>query len=145
MTPRRKQRLILTLALSVGAAIAITLTLLALRENINLFFTPSEIQAGEAPKNVPFRLGGRVVTGSVYRTTGGLEVQFDLTDTIAVVTVVYRGILPDLFREGQGIVAYGTLNSDEIFRAEQVLAKHDETYMPPEVHEALEKAREMQL
>ena len=145
MTPRRKQRLILTLILFTGTAVAITLALLALRENINLFFAPSEVQAGEAPRDVPFRLGGMVVAGSIQRSNDGLNVQFDLTDTAATVTVIYRGILPDLFGEGQGVVTQGRLLADGTFRAEQVLAKHDETYMPPEVNDALEKAQKMGL
>ena len=145
MTPRRKQRLILTLVLFTGTTIAITLALLALRENINLFFTPSEVQAGEAPRNTPFRLGGMVVSGSIHRSVDRLEVRFDLTDTAETVTVIYHGILPDLFGEGQGIVTQGQLLSDGTFTAEQVLAKHDETYMPPEVDDALEKAKKMGL
>jgi cytochrome c-type biogenesis protein CcmE len=145
MTPRRKQRLILTLILFTGTAIAIALALLALRENINLFFSPTEVQAGEAPRNATFRLGGMVVEGSIYRSDDGLEVRFDLTDTGETITVIYRGILPDLFGEGQGVVTQGQLLSDGIFRAEQVLAKHDETYMPPEVDDALKKAQKMGL
>ena len=101
MTPKRKQRLILTLILFTGAAVAITLALLALRENINLFFAPTEVQAGEAPRDTTFRLGGMVVAGSIHRSDDGLEVRFDLTDTAATVTVLYTGILPDLFGEGQ--------------------------------------------
>ena len=145
MTPRRKQRLILTLILFTGTAVAVTLALLALRENINLFFAPTEVQAGEAPRDTLFRLGGMVVAGSIYRSDDGLEVRFDLTDTAETVTVIYRGILPDLFGEGQGVVTQGRLLSDGTFRAEQVLAKHDETYMPPEVDDALEEAKKMGL
>ena len=117
--------------------------MLALQENINLFFSPSQVVTGEAPANTPFRLGGMVVDGSVRRNGETLEIQFDLTDTARTVTVAYTGILPDLFREGQGIVAQGSLRTDGVFNASQVLAKHDETYMPPEVTEALEKARAM--
>jgi cytochrome c-type biogenesis protein CcmE len=119
------------------------LALLALQENINLFFSPSQVVAGEAPPNNPFRLGGMVVEGSVRRKDGSLEIQFELTDTAKSVAVAYTGILPDLFREGQGIVAQGSLRTDGVFNATQVLAKHDETYMPPEVTEALEKAKAM--
>ena len=145
MTPRRKQRLILTLILVTGTVVAIALALLALRENINLFFAPTEVQAGKAPRDTSFRLGGMVVPGSIYRSDDVLEVRFELTDTAETVTVVYRGILPDLFGEGQGVVTQGRLLSDGTFRAEQVLAKHDETYMPPEVDDALEKAKKMDL
>lgn len=146
MTPRRRQRLILVSALLIGVGIATTLALLALRENINLFFSPTQVLAGEAPPNTSFRLGGMVVDGSVKRSPDNeLTVNFDLTDTAEIVTVAYTGILPDLFREGQGIVAQGKLRADGVFHAEQVLAKHDETYMPPEVDEAIKKsARESQ-
>lgn len=143
MTPRRRQRLILVSALLIGVGIATTLALLALRENINLFFSPTQVLAGEAPPNTSFRLGGMVVDGSVKRSADNeLTVNFDLTDTAEIVTVAYTGILPDLFREGQGIVAQGKLRADGVFHAEQVLAKHDETYMPPEVDEAIKKAHE---
>ena len=145
MTPRRRQRLLLTLILVTGTAIAITFVLLALRENISLFFTPTQVLAGESPSNANFRLGGMVVKGSVKRPDDGLAVQFDLTDTTAIVTVQYRGILPDLFREGQGVVTQGHLLANGTFEANQVLAKHDENYMPPEVEDALERAQEMGL
>ena len=143
MKPRRKQRLVLVSLLIAGVAVAAGLALLALQENINLFFSPSQVAAGDAPSNTPFRLGGMVVDGSVRRSDGSLEIRFDLTDTANSVTVAYAGILPDLFREGQGIVAQGSLGTDGTFSATQVLAKHDETYMPPEVTEALEKAKAM--
>ena len=143
MKPRRKRRLVLVSLLIAGVAVAAGLALLALQENINLFFSPSQVAAGDAPSNTPFRLGGMVVDGSVRRSDGSLEIQFDLTDTANSVTVAYTGILPDLFREGQGIVAQGSLGTDGTFSATQVLAKHDETYMPPEVTEALEKAKAM--
>ena len=143
MKPRRRQRLLLVGLLVTGVAVAVGLALLALQENINLFFSPSQVVAGEAPGNTPFRLGGMVVEGSVRRSDGSLEIQFELTDTAKSVAVAYTGILPDLFREGQGIVAQGSLRTDGVFNATQVLAKHDETYMPPEVTEALEKAKAM--
>ena len=143
MTPRRKRRLVLTLTLVTGTTVAITLALLALRQNINLFFSPTEVVQGEAPVNTSFRLGGMVVAGSVRRSQTDLEVRFDLTDTAQTVTVLYIGILPDLFSEGQGIVAQGQLLPNGTFHAEQVLAKHDETYMPPEVDDALNKAKSM--
>ena len=143
MTPRRKRRLVLTLILVTGTTVAVTLALLALRQNINLFFSPTEVAQGEAPINTSFRLGGMVVAGSVRRSQTDLEVRFDLTDTAQTVTVLYIGILPDLFSEGQGIVAQGQLLPNGTFHAEQVLAKHDETYMPPEVDDALNKAKSM--
>ena len=143
MRPRRRQRFILVGLLLAGVGIAATLALLALRENINLFFSPSQVVAGEAPQDTSFRLGGMVVDGSVGRPEGDLTVRFDLTDTAQAVTVIYTGILPDLFREGQGIVAQGKLLPDGTFQAAQVLAKHDENYMPPEVEDAIEKARAM--
>ncbi len=143
MRPKRRQRMILVGLLLLGVALAATLAMLALRENINLFFSPSQVVSGEAPHNTPFRLGGMVVAGSVQRASEGLQVRFDLTDTAQSVTVTYNGILPDLFREGQGIVAQGKLDQRGIFSATQVLAKHDENYMPPEVHDALQKAQAM--
>lgn len=122
----------------VGCTIATGLALLALRENINLFFSPSQIVEGSAPSNTTIRLGGMVVAGSVQRGAN-LGVTFVLTDLAEQVTVAYEGILPDLFREGQGIVTQGKLDSTGRFVAQQVLAKHDETYMPPEVNDALRK------
>ncbi len=145
MTPRRRQRFILAGLLVLGVAVSISLALIALNKNINLFFSPTQVAAGEAPLNSTFRLGGMVVPGSVRRPEDGLIVAFDLTDTVETVTVVYKGILPDLFRENQGIVAQGRLLTDGTFEAQQVLAKHDENYMPPEVADALEKARQMGL
>ena len=122
----------------VGCTIATGLALLALRENINLFFSPSQIVDGTAPSNTTIRLGGMVVSGSIQRGDN-LGVTFVLTDLAEQVTVAYEGILPGLFREGQGIVTQGKLASTGRFLAEQVLAKHDETYMPPEVNDALRK------
>ncbi len=140
MTPRRRQRLILVSLLLAGIGASVTFALLALKENINLFFSPTQVAEGEAPRGNNFRLGGMVVEGSVRREPGNIEVSFDLTDTAKAVTVVFSGILPDLFREGQGIVAQGRLRDDGVFAAEEVLAKHDETYMPPEVADALKTA-----
>ena len=143
MKPKRRQRLVLVGLLVAGVGIAVGLALLALQENINLFFSPSQVAAGEAPVGSPFRLGGMVVDGSFSRVDQSLEIRFDLTDTANTVTVAYTGILPDLFREGQGIVAQGSVNDNGLFTATQVLAKHDETYMPPEVIDALDKAKAM--
>ncbi|WP_300522191.1 cytochrome c maturation protein CcmE [Alcanivorax sp.] len=140
MNAVRKQRLILVVSILVGLAIACGLMFYALRQNINLFFTPQQVMAGEAPLDTQMRVGGLVEVGSVVRDQETLDVQFVLTDGKGRFTVHYQGILPDLFREGQGIVANGTLISTNRFEAEEVLAKHDETYMPPEVQDALEKA-----
>ena len=138
MTPKRRQRLAMVGLIVVGCTIATGLALLALRENINLFFSPSQIVDGTAPSNTTIRLGGMVVSGSIQRGDN-LGVTFVLTDLAEQVTVAYEGILPDLFREGQGIVTQGKLDSTGRFLAEQVLAKHDETYMPPVVNDALRK------
>ena len=140
MNAVRKQRLILVVSILVGLAIACGLMFYALRQNINLFFTPQQVMDGEAPLDTQMRVGGLVEEGSVVRDQETLDVQFVLTDGKGSFTVHYQGILPDLFREGQGIVANGTLISTNRFEAEEVLAKHDETYMPPEVQDALEKA-----
>ena len=140
MNPLRKQRLLIVLGVLAGLGAAVGLVLYALSQNINLFYTPQQIVSGEAPEGAQMRVGGLVVDGSVRRDTDGLGVLFDLTDGIGSFTVRYEGILPDLFREGQGIVANGTLVRRDYFEAEEVLAKHDELYMPPEVQQALEKA-----
>ncbi len=143
MKPRSK-RLVL-IAAGLGAiAIAAALVLNAFRSNLVFFFSPSQIVAGEAPKDRAFRVGGMVETGSVKRQADGVTVQFVVTDTAKSVPVVYRGILPDLFREGKGVVAEGRLGADGVFRAAQVLAKHDENYMPPEAAHAVEQAQKAQ-
>ncbi len=141
MRPQRRQRLILLAMLMAAVGGAVALTLSALDKNINLFFSPTQVHAGEAPANRTFRIGGMVVDNSVKRSATDLTVTFALTDTERTVRVAYTGILPDLFREGQGIVAQGTMRGD-LFVARQVLAKHDETYMPPEVSDALKAANE---
>lgn len=140
MNPVRKQRLMIVVGVVLGLGLAIALVMYALTQNINLFYTPEQVANGEAPVESRMRVGGLVVPGSVVRDPQSLDVQFDLTDGKGSFTVQYQGILPDLFREGQGIVANGTLVSRELFEAEEVLAKHDETYMPPEVQRALERA-----
>ena len=139
MSPRKK-RILMVCAILVGISISAILILTAFEKNLMYFYSPTEIINGDAPKARSFRIGGLVVTDSVIRNSDDLKVSFILTDTINEVKVIYEGILPDLFREGQGIVANGKLQSDNIFIAEQVLAKHDENYMPPEVAEALEAA-----
>mgnify|MGYP001770725518 FL=1 len=140
MHPIRKKRLTIVLFLMAGIAIAVGLTTYALRQNINLFYDPTQIAAGEAPTDVRIRAGGMVEEGSVQRESDSLKVQFRVTDYSASVPVQYEGILPDLFAEGQGVVAMGRLNAEGLFVADQVLAKHDENYMPPEVAESLERA-----
>ena len=139
MTPVRRQRLILILLMVAGVGIAVTFALKSFNENLMYFFSTTEVAEGRAPKDAKFRLGGMVVEDSVERPNKDTMVRFGLTDYSKQVTVEYSGILPDLFREGQGIVANGRLNSEGVFIAEEVLAKHDENYMPPEVAESLKK------
>jgi cytochrome c-type biogenesis protein CcmE len=126
----------------VGVAalgIVAALVLMAFQKNLVFFFTPSQVAANEAPQGRTFRIGGMVEKGSVKRD--GVEVRFIVTDTAKQMTVVYRGALPDLFREGKGVVAQGQLGSDGVFRAREVLAKHDENYMPPEAQHAVDQAQ----
>ena len=133
MTPARKKRLGLILLMVAGVATGVGFLLKSLDQNIMFFFTPSEVILGKAPADKLFRMGGMVVAGTVHRPGDGLTVHFDLTDNEQNVTVKYTGILPDLFREGQGIIANGKLDASGEFVADEVLAKHDETYMPPEL------------
>lgn len=142
MHPLRKRRLILVVAMIGGIAIAAGLALTAFNQNVMFFFTPSDVQAGKAPQDRLFRIGGMVVDGSVKKSAESVDVSFGLADTEKSVTVKYSGILPDLFREGQGIIAKGKLNAQGEFIAEEVLAKHDENYMPPEVAEMMKKKPE---
>jgi cytochrome c-type biogenesis protein CcmE len=140
MTPRRKRMLaVAAIVLGVGAATAVALQ--ALQENLLYFYSPSQVTAGEAPSERAFRLGGLVTTGSVERTPGSLEVRFTVTDNAETIPVAYSGLLPDLFREGQGVVAHGKLSTDGVFVAHEVLAKHDENYMPPEVADTLHQPK----
>lgn len=141
MTPKRTQRLLLITGLVIGVGAAATLASLAFRENMLFFFAPTQVLAGDAPVGHNFRLGGLVEAGSVQRAGDGLTVDFIVSDGAATVPVRYKGLLPDLFREGQGVVALGKLETDGRFIAEEVLAKHDEKYMPPEVAEALKTAQ----
>lgn len=142
MTPQRKQKLTIILFAVVGLSVFVGLLLTALKENINLFYTPSQIAAGEAPAGVRIRAGGMVVAGTVKRGAIGqdLYVEFQVTDKAKQVSMIYNGILPDLFAEGQGVVAMGKLDEQGIFHADEVLAKHDEKYMPPEVQYAIDEA-----
>ena len=138
MKPRHKRALAIVGGLAaLGAAAALVLS--AFQENLVFFFTPSQVAANEAPQGRTFRIGGMVETGSVKRS--GVEVRFVVTDTAKSIPVVYSGALPDLFREGKGVVAQGQLGPDGVFRAREVLAKHDENYMPPEAAHAVEKAQ----
>ena len=136
----RQKRLVLLGVAILGVGAAATLAISALQGNISYFFSPSQVVRHEAPADRVFRIGGLVSKGSLARTTDGLTVTFDVTDLSQTVKVAYTGILPDLFKEGQGAVARGRLGPDGVFRAEEVLAKHDEAYMPPEVAASLKTA-----
>jgi cytochrome c-type biogenesis protein CcmE len=138
MTPRRK-RLFVVLGILGGVAASVSLAVMASRENIMFYFDPTQVVEGKAPAEKRFRIGGMVVKGSVDRKPGDLQVRCVLTDFSHEVPVEYTGVLPDLFREGQGIIAHGTLNARGAFVADEVLAKHDEKYMPPEVAASLKK------
>lgn len=142
MHPERKRRLWVVVGSILALSLGITLVLYAMRQNINYFYTPTQIWSGEAPKERTVNTGGMVVAGSVQRDPGSLKVQFVLTDTDKEVKVFYEGILPDLFREGQGIIAIGKISPDNSVQATQILAKHDENYMAPEVKDAIEKAEQ---
>ncbi len=138
MTPRRQRLLVVALVVA-GVALAAGLALRAFNDNLLFFYSPTQVAAGEAPMGKKFRLGGLVETGSLHREPGQMEVQFQVTDANKSMLVSYTGVLPDLFREGQGVIAYGVLAADGSFRADEVLAKHDENYMPPEVAQALQE------
>jgi cytochrome c-type biogenesis protein CcmE len=140
MTPTRKRRLIGVLVIIVGVGSAAVVAMKSLNENMLFFVSPTDVKEQALPAGKRFRLGGLVAGGSVSRAGDSLAVTFDVTDGAATVPVRYDGILPDLFREGQGIIAIGALSTQGHFEAAEVLAKHDENYMPPEVAEALEKA-----
>lgn len=141
MHPVRKKRILAISSIVIVLGLALSLVMYALQQNINLFYSPTQIALGEAPEGVMLRAGGMVVEGSVHRDNKTLAVSFDVTDFGEKVRIEYKGILPDLFREGQGIVAQGKLNAEGTLIASEVLAKHDEEYMPPEIAEALEKAK----
>src|SRR5437016_8690807 len=138
MTPRRR-RMALVLGIVAGVAIAGALALSAFRQNVTFFFDPSQVAAGKVPAGERFRLGGMVTQGSLQRAPGSLEVRFVVTDFSHDVPVSYTGVLPDLFREGAGVVAHGRRRVDGTFVADEVLAKHDEKYMPPEVAPPLKR------
>ena len=138
MKPRQQRMLAVGLA-ALGIAIAAGLTLRAFQDNMMFFVEVSDVVAGEYPKERNFRIGGLVVGGSVERQEGSIDVRFDVTDTACTIPVSYSGVLPDLFREGQGVVAHGRMGDDQVFQADKILAKHDEEYMAPEVAESLSK------
>ena len=140
MNPKRRKQLFIVIFIVLGMVAATALALKAFNENLLYFYSPSQVVAGDAPTTRAFRIGGLVVDNSVQRNPENLVVSFVLTDTLHEIKVSYEGILPDLFREGQGIVANGKLKSDGSFEAFEVLAKHDENYMPPEVADALDAA-----
>jgi cytochrome c-type biogenesis protein CcmE len=133
MTPLRRKRLYLVLGIVVGVGIATALALSAFRQNVTFYFIPTQVSEGAVHGDEAFRLGGMVTKGSVQRVPGSLQVSFVLTDFKHDVPVTYSGVLPDLFREGQGVIAHGHLDSHGVFVADEVLAKHDEKYMPPKI------------
>jgi cytochrome c-type biogenesis protein CcmE len=136
MTPRRK-RLLAVFAIVAGVGVATALAMFAFRNNLLYFYAPTQVLAGDAPSGRTFRIGGMVTQGSLERTAGTLLVHFVVTDYQNSIPVRYEGLLPDLFREGQGVIAYGHMTDSGEFAADEVLAKHDENYMPPEVAESL--------
>ena len=138
---RRHKRIAFILVGLAGLGVAAYLVANAFRNNLVFFFSPTQVVAKEAPVNRTFRVGGLVQEGSIKRDSDGLTVRFIVTDTAANVPVVYKGILPDLFKEGRGCVAQGKIGADGVFQADQVLAKHDENYMPPEAGQAIDKAK----
>ena len=138
---RRHKRIAFIFAGLAGLAVAAYLVANAFRNNLVFFFSPTQVAAKEAPVDRTFRIGGLVQDGTLKRDSDGLTVRFIVTDTAASVPVVYKGILPDLFKEGRGCVAQGKIGSDGVFQADQVLAKHDENYMPPEAGQAIDKAK----
>ncbi|GAB4124591.1 MAG: cytochrome c maturation protein CcmE [Sideroxydans sp.] len=141
MTPRQKRLTWIVLGVALVAG-AVGLVLFALKNNVSLYFTPTQVHHNEAPQGRSFRIGGLVEQGSVQRDQDGLTVRFNITDTAEKMAVIYKGILPDLFKEGKGVVAQGKLNADNVFVADEVLAKHDENYMPPEAKDAINKAQQ---
>jgi cytochrome c-type biogenesis protein CcmE len=141
MKARHKRFILIGVGL-VTLALGASLVLSAFQKNLVFFFTPSQISKGEAPQGRSFRLGGMVEAGSLKRQADGVSINFIVTDTAQKVNVRYRGILPDLFKEGKGVVAQGKLGPDGLFSADEVLAKHDENYMPPDAAYALKKAKE---
>jgi len=140
MKPRQKRFVFIAVGIA-AVSVAVGLVLYALRGNVNLYFTPTQVYNNEVPQGRSFRIGGLVEQGSLKRENDGLTVNFVITDTHKSIPVVYKGILPDLFKEGKGVVAQGTVGSNGVMVADEVLAKHDENYMPPEAADALKKAK----
>src|SRR5882762_9811121 len=138
---RRHKRIAFILAGLAGLGIAVALVLSAFQNNLVFFFSPSQVASKEAPIGRTFRIGGLVEKGTLKRDSDGLTVRFTVTDTAKSIPIVYKGILPDLFKEDRGCVAQGRVESDGIFYADQVLAKHDENYMPPQAGEAIDNAK----
>lgn len=138
----RHKKFAVILTLVIGVSVAALFIMDAFRDNVVFFYSPTDVFAGKAPANKTFRLGGMVEKGSVKKSTKDLQVEFVVTDDNKTFLVRYVGILPDLFREGQGVIAQGKLGQDNVFTASEVLAKHDENYMPPEVADAMERAKE---
>ena len=141
---RRHKRIIFICAALAAIGLATWLVLGAFKENLVFFFSPTQVAAKEAPINKTFRIGGLVGEGTLKKDPDGLTVRFTITDTANTIPVVYKGILPDLFKEGRGCVAQGRVNSDGVFYADTIMAKHDENYMPPEAAQALDKAKDME-
>jgi len=141
---RRHKRIGFIIAGLAGVGVAAALVLSAFQQNLVFFFSPSQVVAKEAPVNKTFRVGGLVQSGTLKRDNDGLTVRFTVTDTSQSIPVIYKGILPDLFKEGKGCVAQGHIGTDGVFYADQVLAKHDENYMPPEAGQAIDKAKHAQ-
>jgi cytochrome c-type biogenesis protein CcmE len=139
MRPRQKRFLFIVVGIA-AVGLAVGLVLNALKNNVSLYFTPTQVHNNEAPQGRSFRIGGLVEQGSIKREADGLTVHFIITDTHKSLPVVYKGILPDLFKEGKGVVAQGKMETDGVMHADEVLAKHDENYMPPEAADALKKA-----
>lgn len=137
---RHKRFILIAIGLAL-LGLAVMLILNAFQSNMVFFYTPTQVEKGEVPKDTGFRVGGLVVPGSIKRQEDGLTVHFEITDTAKNVSVIYKGILPDLFKEGKGVVAQGRMNANGLFEASEVLAKHDENYMPPEAAEALKRAK----
>ena len=141
---KRHKRIIFIMCSLAALGLATWLVLGAFRNNLVFFFSPTQIASNEAPVGRTFRIGGLVETGSLKRDTDGLTIRFVVTDTANTIPVVYKGILPDLFKEGRGCVAQGKVGSDGVFYADQIMAKHDENYMPPEAARALDQAKDME-
>lgn len=140
---KRRHKMFAAIMIVVIGLSAFTLFIMdAFQENMVFFYSPSDVLAGKSPANKTFRLGGMVEKGSVKKSTKGLQVEFVITDSSKTIAVIYEGILPDLFREGQGVITQGKLGKDNVFAATEVLAKHDENYMPPEVADAMKRAKE---